>query len=701
MSGTPHPRSAAPGTQREGPPSSAVPSGVLPLLGGRDLAAPLAWRHGAAVSGAAFAAACQRLAEQLPATGRAVNLCQDRLQFTLGLAAALARGHTSLLPPNALPATLAQLPSAGPPPYVLADAPAAAAPAPAPHPSLNPSPNPVPAPFPAEAEPAGWPSHWPVVRIDFDRLAAPAAAAAGGARGTLLPIDAALQAVCLLTSGSTGAPQPHSRRFGALVASVQAEAERLAQWLWQPASAARSALPLRGLAIVATVPPQHSYGLESSVLLPLLGGAALHAGRPFYPADIAAALASVPRPRALVTTPFHLKTLLAAGLALPAVDLVLSATAPLSPQLAARAEAAMGGCVGEIYGCTEAGQVAARRTTQGEAWLTLGDLQIRREAPAAHAGSGHAAQDPNGAAAHDGAERYVVQGGHVPEPTALADVLELHDARQFRLLGRANDLIHVAGKRSSLAHLNFQLNRIEGVDDGAFWLPEPGELPGSRTEVETVARPIAFVVAPRLSATQIIGALRHVLDAAFVPRRVVHVPALPRESTGKLTATALRRFALATLAGAATRAAAPTSEISAVAAKAGANAAASESANESASESTNESPSKAAAAHDRVHLVRADHPAFAGHFPGHPLLPGVALLSMVMRSLAEHPALGRRLGARPTIEQVKFLAAVGPGDAVLVSLREHGSGVAFECRVGEGAAARIAARGQLGAGRVA
>ena len=35
--------------------------------------------------------------------------------------------------------------------------------------------------------------------------------------------------------------------------------------------------------------------------------------------------------------------------------------------------------------------------------------------------------------------------------------------RRFRLLGRANDLIHVAGKRSSLAHLNFHLNRIEGV----------------------------------------------------------------------------------------------------------------------------------------------------------------------------------------------------------------------------------------------
>ncbi len=135
---------------------------------------------------------------------------------------------------------------------------------------------------------------------------------------------------------------------------------------------------LDGLNLVATVPPQHSYGFESSVLLALLGGAAFDAGRPFYPADIADALARLPRPRALVTTPFHLKALLLSGVALPAVDLVLSATAPLSPQMAQRAEAALQGRLIEIYGCTEAGQVAARRTTAGDVWTTLGALRLQR-----------------------------------------------------------------------------------------------------------------------------------------------------------------------------------------------------------------------------------------------------------------------------------------------------------------------------------
>jgi hypothetical protein len=49
------------------------------------------------------------------------------------------------------------------------------------------------------------------------------------------------------------------------------------------------------------------------VLLALISGNAFVAERPFYPADIATTLSSVPQPRALVTTPVHLRTLLASA----------------------------------------------------------------------------------------------------------------------------------------------------------------------------------------------------------------------------------------------------------------------------------------------------------------------------------------------------------------------------------------------------
>jgi acyl-CoA synthetase (AMP-forming)/AMP-acid ligase II len=562
---------------------TAPPPG-LPLLAAADLGLPLAWRGSEAISAGQFIAEAAALAERLP-EGRPVNLCQDRYHFALALAAALLRGQTCLMPPNALPETLRQVSADGGAPYLLSDDPALDAGA------------------------------LPVLAVQRP---------AGMAAATSVPrIAATLEAVCLLTSGSTGAPQPHAKRWGPLVANIGAEAARLAELLGRHSIA--------GLSIVATVPAQHSYGFESTVMLALLGGAAFDAGRPFYPADIAQALARVPRPRALVTTPFHLKTLLLAGVALPAVDLVLSATAPLSPQLAAEAERAFGGLLAEIYGCTEAGQVAARRTTAGETWTTLGELCIGRES------------GPDG-------ERFVVAGGHVVEPTPLADVLELLDERRFRLLGRANDLIHVAGKRSSLAHLNFHLNRIAGVDDGAYWLPDE--------VAEGVVRPIAFVVAPRLTAREIIAALRTQLEPAFVPRRVVHVAALPREATGKLTVAALHQFALRTLAGAPAAPAAPQAE--------------------EATEIT----------------VAPDHPAFAGHFPGHPVLPGVVLLSLVLQALQARPALHQRLGADTRIDQAKFLAPVGPGARLRVLLREQGRGVAFEVWSG----ATEAARGQLSAG---
>ena len=81
--------------------------------------------------------------------------------------------------------------------------------------------------------------------------------------------------------------------------------------------------------IVATVPPQHMYGLEMSILLPALGDMAVHCGRPMFPQDVAGALADVPEPRVLVTTPVHLRVLSESGIRFPDTALIMSATAPL------------------------------------------------------------------------------------------------------------------------------------------------------------------------------------------------------------------------------------------------------------------------------------------------------------------------------------------------------------------------------------
>jgi acyl-coenzyme A synthetase/AMP-(fatty) acid ligase len=235
-----------------------------------------------------------------------------------------------------------------------------------------------------------------------------------------------MHAASLLTSGSTGAPQPHAKSWRTLVGDVAVAVERLCRVLERPS--------LEGLTLVATVPVQHSYGLESSVLLAMLGGAAFESGRPFFPADVAQTLASVPRPRALVTTPFHLKTLLLSG-----IDAAAGGPDPVGHRAAVAAARAAG----------RAGH--GRRCCSKSTAAPSPARSPRAARPKAKSGKPSARSACMRSRRGEGPERFIFEGDFMPEPTPMADVLELLDDRRFRLFGRANDLIHVAGRRSSLA----------------------------------------------------------------------------------------------------------------------------------------------------------------------------------------------------------------------------------------------------------
>lgn len=433
-----------------------------PLVRGFGAGAAFAYRRGTRLGVERFLWDVSRLAASLPDRRHLLNLCADRYHFAVAFSAALLRRQVNLLPPNETPDLIERLASQYPGIYCLSD------------------------------RATGCDS---LETMLFPELDDPGMAA--------LPIPDVPEtqiAAIVFTSGSTGEPVPYRKTWGSLVRVALAEIEIL-QLRARP-----------GMALIGTVPPQHVFGLEATVLMVMQGGFALHARRPFYTADIRADLAALPRPRGLVTTPVHLRVLLAEPDDLPPADFMLCATAPLSPQLAARAEARFGAPLYEIYGCTESGGIASRRTVESDEWRAMTNVTLRT----------------------DGKGTWV-KGGHVETEVPLADIIELRGRGRFLLHGRTADLVNIAGKRTSLAHLNYQLNSIEGVCDGAFVVPEQ--------EGEAVTRLAAYVVAPGLSSEALMNALRQRIDAAFLPRPLHFVNALPRNETGKLPRQSLNQVA--------------------------------------------------------------------------------------------------------------------------------------------------------------
>jgi acyl-coenzyme A synthetase/AMP-(fatty) acid ligase len=426
------------------------------LLPGYQADRPLFLTGAGTVSHADFLARAVALSRTLPGVHHLFNLCNDRYLFALAFAATLIRGAVSLFPPNRLAATCHDIADDYPDAYSVSDMPVEGL--------TLPALEIVAPPDEARAAPA-------MPCIEPDRLA-----------------------FIGFTSGSTGRPRPQPKYWGDLVGCAHAAARRFG---FGP-----------DVSIVATVPPQHMYGLELSILVPFATGARVVAARPFFPTDIRNALAGAPAPRVLVTTPVHLGACVEAGLDWPPVELVISATAPLPLTLAQRVEADLATRVCEIYGSTESGSIASRETCGDPLWRWYDSVQP-----------------------HGGGAAVSVTADFIHGRVPLDDVLEFSPDGRFRLLGRAAEMVKVGGKRASLADLNLKLNAIDGVRDGVFVAPEPNG--------DQIGRLAVVAVAPGLDRRAIIAGLAGRIDSVFYPRRIVLVDRVPRNEAGKLPRDAL------------------------------------------------------------------------------------------------------------------------------------------------------------------
>jgi acyl-coenzyme A synthetase/AMP-(fatty) acid ligase len=526
--------------------------------------------------------------------------CDDAYAFAVGLLATASAGARAVLPPSRQPGTLRELAQKvhgalfdGDLPDALADLPC-----------WNPLSDPR----------ATDPVDVPPIRLDRD---APLAV--------------------LFTSGTTGSGRRVEKAVRHLEDEVLVLEERFGAQLGPDAR------------ILATVAPQHLYGLLFRVLWPLASGRPFLRSAVLHPEELAPHSGG-DAPFAVVTTPVTLRHLaLRSDLSRQreSCRAIFSSGGPLAVEVARSAVEALGRAPFEIYGSTETGGVAVRQQIRGdEPWQLLRGV----EADSDPATGRLAVRSPfvsSGEPSAAGRERFVT-----------GDRVAFIDTGEFQLLGRADRVIKVAEKRLSLPDMEERLRAHPAVEDAALLsLGKVAKRPRSEPNASEAWAPaelgageprVAAVVVPSASAWDAVAsdgrrALARTLsdhlaahfERVLVPRSWRFVAALPSNAQGKVTHEALRGlFAVDSPPDAPERLSSTRSE-------------------------------NALEARVRIpwDLAQLD-----GHFPGTPVVGGVTQLHFAMGALAE------LLGEPPalaSLEALKFHDVLLPGQELLLRVERR------------------------------
>jgi acyl-coenzyme A synthetase/AMP-(fatty) acid ligase len=393
------------------------------------------------------------LSQNLTGKQYIINLCQDRYLFSVAFLAGMISKCPNLLPPNQAKQTLSNLMLQYPDSICITD-----------NPELKHETYFINSTFFSECDVTDTPIFDPeqIVSISF-------------------------------TSGSTGQPK--------VIAKTLREFQRGTQLATQQLD-----LDNRNLTVIATVPPQHMYGLETSLFWPLYSDLVIDSGKPFFPEDIRNKLCLAKTPCLLVATPRHLKSCVEANLKWQNIDRILSSTAPMSLQLAEQVEHNFNAPLYEIFGSTETLSYASRRLTQSPHWQPYQGIRIKQQQE----------------------QQFFVSGGHLENPVPLDDQFLLEKNGNFSVIGRLADLIKIAGKRASLLQLNNILQSIKGVEDGVFYLTDQERL--------------GALVVGKIAKKQLLNELKQHIDPVFLPRPLHFVEQLPRNEVGKLVQSKLEQL---------------------------------------------------------------------------------------------------------------------------------------------------------------
>jgi long-chain acyl-CoA synthetase len=329
-------------------------------------------------------------------------------------------------------------------------------------------------------------------------------------RGAALPADARL---IKLTSGSTGAP----KGIVASEANLAADCRNIC-----------ATMDIRpGDINLGAIPMSHSYGFSNLVTPLLMQGTAVVISNDYLPQSIVDycnryGVTVVP---AVPMVFDHLAS--AATGELETVRTFLSAGAPLSPSVSRRFRERFGTQIHTFYGCSECGGItydrsggAVERGTVGRAMDGV-TLSVERS-------------------------RLIVRGENVSlgylhdaktfEPFAPGrfradDLAEIRDDGEVVLIGRASELINIAGRKVNPREVEQVLIQSDGVQQARAY----GEPAGARGEVVAAA----IVARPDVTRDQVREFCRARLSPHKVPRIIKLIDAIPVDDRGKVRRSAL------------------------------------------------------------------------------------------------------------------------------------------------------------------
>lgn len=301
--------------------------------------------------------------------------------------------------------------------------------------------------------------------------------------------------VSLFTGGSTGTPQVWPKTVGNLFGEAFFMAQKFSL-----SHADR---------FVSTTVPYHIYGLLFAVIVPLVASASVTAGTSIFPDAITDAITRH-RATLFAGVPVHYRALRSAVIQGTNLRLAISSAGRLEPEDGAAFYRQTGVGVTEIYGSTETGGVAARNRANHETSLTpLESVETRITNDRLYVRSPYLS--PN---LETDAEGFFMTG----------DRVQVEADGSFVLMGRADGIVKVGGKRVDLEGVQACLKELPGIAD-ALVLSLPA---GRSRENEIVA-----VVEGEVDAVAIRQALASNVETYALPRRIIAVNKIPMSAAGK------------------------------------------------------------------------------------------------------------------------------------------------------------------------